>query len=75
MLLMVAVGVSNLIWMAFLAGIMLTERTLPGGDRIVRPLGATLIAVGVLVLVQPAWLPGDLSFLPNGDDSFLWWCA
>jgi predicted metal-binding membrane protein len=52
-----AVGVANLAWMAVLTLVMLFEKTGKGGERGVMPIGVSLIALGVLVLLHPAWLP------------------
>jgi predicted metal-binding membrane protein len=52
-----AVGVANLAWMAALTLIMLYEKTGKGGERGVAPIGIGLIALGVLVLLDPAWMP------------------
>ena len=52
-----AVGVANLAWMAVLTLLMLFEKTGKGGERGVAPIGFGLIALGVLVLLNPSWLP------------------
>jgi predicted metal-binding membrane protein len=57
MLLGFSAGVANLAWMAGLTALMVAEKTAPGGDRIVAPVGALLIALGALVVVHPPWLP------------------
>ena len=57
MLVAFAAGVANLAWMAVMTLIMLFEKTGPQGDRGVVPIGLTLIALGILVALQPAWLP------------------
>lgn len=62
MLLMFAMGVANLAWMAALTLMMVVEKNVPGGDRSVRVLGVGLVALGVLVLAQPGWLPEELQF-------------
>ncbi len=56
MLVMFAVGIANLAWMAPLALLMVFEKVAPGGDR-TAPVGIGLLAFGVLVLADPAWLP------------------
>lgn len=58
MLVAFAAGVANLAWMAVLTVIMVFEKTGRGGRRGVAPIGIGLIALGVLVLLHPAWLPG-----------------
>jgi predicted metal-binding membrane protein len=61
MLLAFAVGVANLTWMAALTAIMVVEKATPAGRRAVRPVGLALLALGVLVLAHPAWLPAALT--------------
>jgi predicted metal-binding membrane protein len=60
MLTMFAVGVGSLTWMAGLTGVMLIEKTSTQGRRLVPLVGAALVIWGVLVLMQPDWLPGAL---------------
>jgi predicted metal-binding membrane protein len=57
MLVMFVVGIANLAWMAPLAALMLAEKVWRHGRRIVRPTGVALIALGVVVLLDPAWMP------------------
>ncbi|WP_416140433.1 DUF2182 domain-containing protein [Halomonas sp. HK25] len=57
MLVMFVVGIANLAWMAPLAALMLYEKLGRHGARLVRPVGAALILLGLLVMVGPAWLP------------------
>jgi predicted metal-binding membrane protein len=49
-----AAGVANLWWMVALTAIMVFEKTGPGGNRVVKPIGLGLIGLGVLVLFVPA---------------------
>jgi predicted metal-binding membrane protein len=46
MLLMFAVGVGSLGWMLALAALMATEKTLPWGRLVTRPLGLVLVSGG-----------------------------
>jgi predicted metal-binding membrane protein len=48
-----AAGVANLWWMAALTAVMVFEKTAPGGDRAVKPIGLGLIGLGMLVLFVP----------------------
>lgn len=48
MLLMFAVGAGNIGWMLALGAIMAAEKNMPWGRRISKPLGALLIAAGLL---------------------------
>ena len=52
MFVMFAVGVGSLAWMALLTAAMITEKTLPGGRRLARPLGVALVAVVPLVALS-----------------------
>lgn len=53
MLVMFAVGVGSLAWMAALTGVMLVEKTSRYGRRLVPLVGAVLVAWGALVLLRP----------------------
>ncbi|TKC86319.1 DUF2182 domain-containing protein [Trinickia terrae] len=52
---LVALGAMNMAWMLTAAVIIFIEKTLPGGHRVARPLGAALIAGGIAMLAMP-WL-------------------
>ena len=54
MLVMFAVGVGNLAWMAGLTGVMLVEKTARWGRRLVPAVGTALVTGGVLVLLRGA---------------------
>ena len=54
MLVAFAAGVATLWWMAALTAIMVFEKTGRGGRRGVRPIGLGLVALGVLMLANPA---------------------
>jgi predicted metal-binding membrane protein len=60
MLVMFVVGIANLAWMAPLALVMIYEKTGAGGHRAAPAVGAALLALGTLVLVDPAWMPSAL---------------
>ena len=49
-----AAGVANLWWMVALTALMVFEKTGRGGERGVVPIGAGLIALGVVTLAAPA---------------------
>jgi predicted metal-binding membrane protein len=51
-----AAGVANLWWMAALTALMVFEKTGREGQRGVRPIGLGLIALGILMLAEPAAL-------------------
>jgi predicted metal-binding membrane protein len=54
MLVMFAVGVGNLAWMAMLTGVMVIEKTTPWGSRFAPAVGATLLIWGAALLAQIA---------------------
>jgi predicted metal-binding membrane protein len=56
MLVMFGVGVGSLIWMAALAGVMVVEKTSPGGQRLSPIIGVVLVLLATLWLVHPTWL-------------------
>ena len=47
MLLALVVGHMHLGWMALLTAIMIMETALPGGEKVVRPVGAVLVLAGL----------------------------
>jgi len=53
-------------WMAFVAGIVAVEKTVPGPRRVVTyATAAVLLVLGILVLATPETLPGLT--IPSGD--------
>ena len=57
MLVVFAAGVANLWWMAVLGCLMFYEKVGRAGDVVAPIAGAVLLALAVLVLAHPAWLP------------------
>ena len=55
MLLMFAVGVGNIGWMLALGAVMAVEKNVPWGRTLSAPLGATLLALGLVTLLVPSW--------------------
>lgn len=51
MLVMFAVGVSNLAWMLLVGAVMAVEKNVSWGSRMSAPLGALLLSSGVMVLI------------------------
>jgi predicted metal-binding membrane protein len=51
MLVMFATGVGSLLWMLALTAVMVAEKTSRAGARLVRPIGVTLVAFGVLLAI------------------------
>ena len=60
MLVAFAAGAGNLVWMGVITTIMVVERTVSWGAAVVRPVGALLVALGVLVMAHPAGFPAVL---------------
>jgi predicted metal-binding membrane protein len=60
-----ALGVMSLAWMAFVAGLIALEKTLPLGRSITWATAALLLALGVAVIAAPDAVPGLL--VPGGD--------
>ncbi len=58
MIVLFALGVMSLVWMAVVAGLIFAEKVLPYGDRLTRPIAAVLIALGIWVAVAPQAVPG-----------------
>jgi predicted metal-binding membrane protein len=58
MLVMFAAGIAHLAWMGVLAAIMFVEKAMPGGYRIVAPVGVALGALAVIALAAPGAIPG-----------------
>src|SRR5438552_17167393 len=57
MLVMFGLGVSSLVSMALLTGVMVMEKTFPGGRRLSPIIGVVLLLLALLWLVHPVWLP------------------
>jgi len=58
MLIMFAVGVANLVWMAVLTAVMIHEKTRPGGRRGVPVTGVALLSAAAFVLPYSAYSSG-----------------
>ena len=58
MLLLFALGVMSLTWMAVVAGVIFAEKAIPGGWRLTRPLAIAFVAFGVWVMVASSSVPG-----------------
>jgi hypothetical protein len=55
MLVMVGTGVGSMPLMLALTGVMIIEKTVPEGTRLVAPLGGALVLSGVAVSVPAVW--------------------
>jgi predicted metal-binding membrane protein len=61
-----ALGIMSVSWMAFIAGIIAVEKTVPGRRRVVTyATAAALLVLGILILAAPNMLP--LLTIPPGD--------
>src|SRR5206468_8314768 len=61
-----ALGVMSVSWMAFVAGIIAVEKTVPGRRRVVTyATSAVLLVLGILVLAVPDALPALV--IPSAD--------
>ena len=60
MLVMFGIGVSSLLSMALLTGVMVIEKTYPGGQRLSPVIGIILLGLSALWLAHPAWLLGGI---------------
>jgi predicted metal-binding membrane protein len=52
-----ALGVMSLVWMAFVAGLIAIEKTLPWRRAAVYGTSAILLVLGLLLLVAPEMVP------------------
>ena len=57
MLVLFAVGVMSVFWMAVIAAVIFTEKVLPGGTRISQPLAVALLGLGLWIAVAPESVP------------------
>jgi predicted metal-binding membrane protein len=57
MVVLFAVGVMSLAWMAIVAGLIFAEKVLPLGERLSTAFAFALVALGVWVAVAPASVP------------------
>ena len=62
MLVMFAVGVGHFTWMIVLTAVMTLERTWKQGRELVPIVGVAFLVWGVLILLNPSWLPNLLAF-------------
>ena len=62
-----ALGVMNIVWMAFVAGLIALEKTLPWRRAATWGTAAVLLLLGVLMLVAPDAIPALTT--PDGSMS------
>ena len=58
MVVLFALGVMSLLWMALVALAIFAEKVLPYGIRVSRPLAVALVVLGTWVAVSPVTVPG-----------------
>jgi predicted metal-binding membrane protein len=58
MVVLFALGVMSLTWMAAVAGLILAQKLLPRGEVLTRVFAVAFVAVGVWVVVAPGSVPG-----------------
>ena len=58
MLVLFALGVMSVFWMAVVAAVVFAEKVTPFGARLHRPLAVVLVALGLWVAVAPGSVPG-----------------
>ena len=61
MLVMFGLGVGSLVTMALLTGVMVVEKTYPGGQRLSPVIGIILLGLAALWLAHPDWLWVELA--------------
>ncbi len=65
MVVLFALGVMSLTWMALVAALILAQKVLPYGERLTRVFAAVFVAAGIWVASAPGSVPGLT--LPNSD--------
>jgi predicted metal-binding membrane protein len=58
MLMLVALGVMSLAWMAVIAVLVLAQKLLPPRAAIDVPVGLAIVGLGVVLVFLPSWVPG-----------------
>jgi predicted metal-binding membrane protein len=58
MLMLVALGVMSVTWMAVIAVIVLAQKLLPARAAIDVPLALALVGLGILIVIAPSTVPG-----------------
>jgi predicted metal-binding membrane protein len=58
MVILLALGVMSIVWMAVVAGVIFAEKVFPFGHRLVKPLAVVFLSVGCLVAIAPSAIPG-----------------
>ena len=58
MLMLVALGVMSVTWMSLLAAVVLVQKLLPAKAALDIPLALAIVAVGILIIIDPLSVPG-----------------
>jgi predicted metal-binding membrane protein len=58
MVVLFALGVMSLFWMALVAGVIVVQKLVPHAERLVPVVGAVLVALGIWVALAPGSVPG-----------------
>jgi predicted metal-binding membrane protein len=58
MLMMVALGIMSVTWMAVATGVVVAQKLLPPRAAIDVPVAVAIVALGIAVIVAPSWVPG-----------------
>jgi predicted metal-binding membrane protein len=58
MVVLFALGVMSVLWMAVVAGVVFAEKVLPQGARLTRAVAIALLALGIWVAFSPSTAPG-----------------
>jgi predicted metal-binding membrane protein len=61
MLILVALSVMSITWMAVVAALVLAQKLLPEKAAIDLPLALAIVGLGVLIVTAPSSIPGNLS--------------
>jgi predicted metal-binding membrane protein len=58
MLILLALGVMSVTWMAVIAVVVAAQKLLPAKTEIDRPLGLAIVGLGILIMTVPSSVPG-----------------
>jgi predicted metal-binding membrane protein len=58
MLMLVALGIMSVTWMAVIAVLIVAQKLLPAIAAIDVPLALAIVGLGILIVMAPSWLPG-----------------
>ena len=68
MIVLFALGVMSLTWMAVVAGLIFAQKVLPYGEALTKPFAILLIGIGIWVAAAPGSVPGlTLPTSPGAD--------